>query len=112
MGHGAANGDAVAPACKGVRGRRRSADPRRPRGGKRAVHTLGAAQTELDDRSPVRGEADARRLGGDEGLEVQDGEQRALDELRLHEGAVHPHQRLAGECEVPSSIAQMSPWNR
>ena len=42
-------------------------------------------------------QADAGALGGDEGLEVEDGKQRALDELRLDERGVHAHQRLARE---------------
>ena len=51
--------------------------------------------------SPRGGEHDARRLGRDQRLEVDDVEQRRLDELRLQQRAPHAHQRLVGEDDRP-----------
>lgn len=58
-------------------------------GRERAVDALRAAQPELQHLVTLGGGADARGLGGDEGVEVEDVEQRGLDELALEQRPLH-----------------------
>src|SRR5215472_1549700 len=55
-----------------------AADISGPAGGKAAIHALGAAQTKFDHRLALRREADTRAFGGDEGLEVEEIQQRSF----------------------------------
>ena len=66
-----------------------------------AVDALGAPQAEVDHLVAARGEHHARRLGRDQRLEVDEVEQRRLDELRLQQRAPHAHERLVGEHHRP-----------
>ena len=62
-----------------------------------AVDPLGAPQPELDHRLPPGREHRARRLGGDEGLEVHDGEQRGLEQHAGDDRPADPDQGLVRE---------------
>ena len=61
----------------------RAADEGGPARGQRPVYPLGAAQPELQHRVVASRGADARRLGGHEGLEVDHVEERRLQDLAL-----------------------------
>ncbi len=99
VGHGPAHGDAEALPCQGVGGGSGPPDEGRAGGRQGAVHPLRPAQAELEKRAAVGRQPDAGSLGRDQGLEIDDGEQGALDELCLDQGRMHAHQRLAGEGE-------------
>ena len=82
--------DAVALAGGHVGGALHAADVGGAGGRQRAVLALGAAQPELQHRPAAGRLHDARRLGGDQGLEVDHVEQHALDQLRLGQARGHP----------------------
>ncbi len=94
---GALDGDAVELAGQHVRGGRAAADVRGARRRQPAVEALGAAQAELEHRLSPGGVADPGRLAGDQGLEVDDGQQRGLDQLGLQDRALHAQQGLVRE---------------
>lgn len=72
-------------------------DQRGARAVEARVRALGAAQAELHDQVALRGLADARRLGGDERLVVDDVEHRRLDELGLEDRGLDAQQGFVGE---------------
>ena len=95
---GAAHGNAEALARLHVRGRGAAADVGRAAGAERAVEALRPAQAELQHRlAGSRDVAEPRRLGRHQGLEVDDVEDRRLDELADEQGRLDPQQRLPGE---------------
>ena len=94
---GAAHRQPQQPARERVRGRVGAAHEGRARRRQPAVDTLRAPQPELDHLVAARGEPHARRLGRDQRLEVDEIEESRLDELGLHQGAAHAHERLVGE---------------
>ncbi len=98
---GALHRDPVQPAGEGVGGRLAAADVGGPRGSEPAVDPLGAAHPELDHRRPAGGVADARGLGGDERLEVEDREEGRLDQHARHHRAGDAQERLVGEEHRP-----------
>src|SRR5215467_11240827 len=55
---------------------------------------MRAPRTKFHDRAPRSGSGDARRLGGDQSLEVKNAEETGLDELRFGDGSGHTEQRL------------------
>jgi hypothetical protein len=85
------------------------AGPRRQQPGLGAVR---AAQAEVDQRPARRGEHAARRLAGDQRLQVHQVQHPALDQLRLAQRRAHAQQRLVGKNTVPSGIASTSPVKR
>ena len=101
VGHGAAHRDAVALPGGDVGGAVHAADVGGTGRRQRPVQPLGAAQPELVHAPAGRRLHHPRRLGGDQGLEVDHVEQQALQELRLGEARGHPQQRLAGEHRRP-----------
>ena len=98
VGVGAPHRDAEQLAGEHVRGRRAAADVGGARS-RRAPPSIPCARRSPNSStgSPFGGEADARRLGGDQGLEVDQVEQRRLQELSLEERAADPQQRLVRE---------------
>ena len=74
-----------------------AADHRRARAVDARVRPLRAAQAELQHRAALRRAAHAAGLGGDERLVVDEGEDRRLDQLRLHDRRAHAHERLVRE---------------
>src|SRR5262249_29208750 len=79
----AAHWDSKALPGERIRGGHAAANEGRAAGAQATIGPLRAPQPELDDRIALRGQADARGLGGDERLEVDDVEQRRLGELAL-----------------------------
>ena len=61
------------------------------------VGTLGAAQAELHQVVVAAGQADARGLGGYEGLVVEGVEDRGLEQLGLDQRALHLQDGLVRE---------------
>ena len=74
-----------------------AADVGGPRGRDAAVDALGPPQAELDHLVALGGQADARGLGGDERLEVDEVQERRLEQLALEQRPLHADQRLVGE---------------
>ena len=72
------------------------ADDGRTRRPHAAGRSLGAAQAELGDRCLGR-LADARRLRGDERLEVHAVQKRGFEHLAFHRGTNDAHDRLVRE---------------
>ncbi len=72
-----------------------------PGRGEPAVDPLGPPQAELQDGIVAGRQPQARRLGGDQRLEVDQVEQGRLQELGDEQGAAHPHQRLLAEDHRP-----------
>src|SRR6059058_400394 len=66
----AAHRNAIALACEQIRRPHATADVRSTRRTQTSIHTLGAAQTELDDCVIPRGVTDAGRFRGDETLKI------------------------------------------
>ena len=99
MGVGAAHRDVEEAAGEHVRRRAASADVGGAARGDRAVDALGPPQPELEHLVPaLPGRvADARRLGRDQGLEVDHVEEGRFDDLALEDRPDHPHQRLKRE---------------
>src|SRR5258707_3303227 len=60
----------------------------------RAIWTVGPSQSKLKNRCSLRGETNARGLGSDQCLEVDDVEQRRLQELALEQRSTNAHQRF------------------
>ena len=58
---------------------------------------MRAAETEIDQQLARRGEDAARRLGGDQRLEMQNVDEPGLDELRLRQRRGDAQDRFAGE---------------
>ncbi len=58
---------------------------------------MRAARAEVDDRSPLGGQHDARRLAGDDALEMDLVEHEGLDQLGLEDRGDHLHDRLVGK---------------
>ena len=96
---GAAHRDVEEPTGEHVRRGAAAADVGGTACGERAVDALGTPESELDHLvpAPAGRVADARRLGRDEGLEVDHVEQGGLDDLALENRPDHPHQRLEGK---------------
>ena len=80
-----------------VRGRRDAAHVGRARGAEAAVGALRPPQAEVDHLVAPRGEADPRGLGRDQRLEVDEVEERRLDELRVEDRPPHADEGLVGE---------------
>ena len=62
-----------------------------------AASALGASQAELGDGQTVSRQAHASGLGGDKRFEVHAVQKRRLDELAIHDGPHHTHERLMRE---------------
>ena len=62
-----------------------------------AAGALSTSQAELGDGQPVGSQAHPSGLGGDERFEVNAVQKRRLDELAIHDGAHHAHDRLVRE---------------
>ncbi len=105
---GAAHGNPEELAGEHVAGRRAATDKGGPRGGEGAVDPLCPPQAELKDRVGVGRFADPSRLGGDQGLEVDQVEQRRFQQLRFEDRSGNPQERLMG----PSATASMSQASR
>jgi hypothetical protein len=101
MGVGPLDRDAEQLPGEDVRGGIAAAHPGGPGRGERAVDPLRTAQAELAHVVLPRREADARRLGGDERLEIDQVEQRGLQELAEDDGAGHPEHGLLREHDRP-----------
>ena len=71
------------------------------RGAQPAVEALRPAQAELDDRVAACREPQPRRLRGDQRLEVDEVEQRGLDELGVQDRPAHADERLVREHDRP-----------
>ena len=91
---GAAHRNAEQLAGQHVGRGRAAADVRRAAGGQRAVDALCAAQAEFQHRVAVRCQTHARGLRGDQGLKIDQIQQRGLDDLALQDRPLHAHQRL------------------
>ena len=89
--------DSEHPAGENVGGGAAAADVGGPARGEGAVDALGAAQAELHHRIALGRDTDAGRLGRDQGLEVDDVEQRRLDELGGDDRSAHAHQGRRGK---------------
>ena len=94
MGMSPAQGDSEELAGEDVGGRGTSPDVGGAARGERAVDALGAAQSELQYRIPIRGGTDSGRFRGHQGLKVDHVEQRSLQQLTLQERAGYPEHRL------------------
>ena len=92
---GAKDGDAVTAPGKHVRRGRAAGNVARAGDGQTAIGTLGAAQAKLGDRTAIRRQHHACRLGGDERLEADDVEQRRLEQLALQRRTGDAHHGLA-----------------
>jgi len=68
-----------------------------PRGQQAGLGAVGPAQAEVDERLARAGQHHARGLGGDHGLEVQQVDQPALDQLRHRQRRGDPQDRLVGK---------------
>ncbi len=97
VGMGALDRDAVAHAGEDIRSGGASANVSGPGGRHGAVDALSAAQAEFENRFRRGGVANSCRLGRDQGLEIDDIEQRRFQDLALDDGAGHPYQRFVGE---------------
>ena len=62
-----------------------------------AAGSLGAAQAELGNGQAMSRQAHASGLSGDKRFEVHAVQERRLDELAIHDGAHHAHDRLMRE---------------
>src|SRR5207249_8481750 len=82
---------------EGVRRTDAAADERGARAEERGVEAVRAARPELDHALARRRLDHASRLGGDERLMVDGGEEERLDELPLDDRRAHLHQGLTGE---------------
>src|SRR5260370_29753003 len=60
----------------------------------RAIWTVGPSQSKLKNRCSLRGETNAGGLGSDQCLEVDDVEQRGLQELALEQRSTNAQQRF------------------
>ena len=100
MGMGARHCDAEHFAREHVGCRTAPADVRGARAVGTRVGTLRAAQPELQDLG-VRAGGEPCRRGRDEGLMIDDGEERRLDDLRLEDGRGHREDGLGGEDDRP-----------
>ena len=80
-----------------VRGRGDAAHVGRARGAEAAVGALRPPQAEVDHLVAPRGEADPGGLGRDQRLEVDEVEERRLDELRVEDRPPHADEGLVGE---------------
>src|SRR5260221_7172922 len=60
----------------------------------RAIRTVGPSQSKLKNRCSLRGETNARGLGSDQCLEVDDVKQRGLQELALEQRPTNAQQRF------------------
>ena len=69
----------------------------RARGAEAAVGALRPPQAEVDHLVAPGGEADPGGLGRDQRLEVDEVEERRLDELRVEDRPPHPDEGLVGE---------------
>ena len=78
-----------------------AADVGGPAAAQPAVGALGPAQAELHQLVAAAGQPDARRLGGDERLEVERVEHHRLEELRLDERSLHLQHGLVREDDGP-----------
>ena len=87
-------------AGENVRGRDAASEVGGAAGAESTVGTLRAAKSELEDGIALGGFADARCLGGDEGLEVDDVEEGGFDELALQNGSAHLQDGEVGEGEA------------
>ena len=84
-------------ACKHVAGRAAAAYYSRPCAVCTCVWALGAAKSELQHRTSVRGVNHAAGLGGYKGLVVDYIEQRSLHQLCLHDRGLYPDEGLIGK---------------
>jgi hypothetical protein len=75
MGVGASDGDTEALTGEDIRSGFASADEGGAAGREGTVGSLGAAESEFEDRLRAGGAADAAGLGGDERLEIDEIEQ-------------------------------------
>ena len=113
--HPAVGVRALAPGCRRACRPARSTSPSHPpdvggpAGGEPAVDPLRPPQAELQHRSSPRRQAQARRLGGDQRLEIDQVEQRASRGAGLRERPVSraPAARAA-KTTVPSGTASTS----
>ena len=92
----ARHGDVEQLARQHVRRGSAPAHDGRTAGPQTAARALRAPQAELRHGS-LRRQAHARSLRGDQRLEVHAVQKRRLDELAIHDGAGHAHQRLVRE---------------
>jgi len=90
----AANWNAEDLTSENIRGRSTPADVGCATCHQSAIGAVRPAQSEFDHGIVQRGETDAGGLGGDEGLEIDDVEQRRLDDLRLQQWPAHAQERL------------------
>ena len=84
-----------------VRGRGAATDVRGATGSERTVGALGPAQAEFEDGLPLRGDRHARGLGRDEGVEVDQAQQRGLEQLALDDRPAHADQGLVRKDHGP-----------
>ena len=101
VGHGPGGGDTEAAARDRGRRPRRAGDVRRPRHPQGRVGPVEAAQREVPHRPAGGGVDDPRRLARDQGLVVDDREQRGLDERRLDPPRGDPEKRDLGADHRP-----------
>ena len=73
---------------------------------------MGAAQAEIDQQLALGGEHHARRLGGNERLEVEEVHDPRFDELGCGNGAVMRTIGSLAKNSVPSGMAWTSPVKR
>ena len=97
MRHRAEDRDAVALAGKHRGGAGESGDVARSRRPEAGLGAVRAAQAEIDQRLARRRQHHARRLGGDQRLEMQNVDQARLHQLRLRQRRGHAQDRLVGE---------------
>ena len=96
----AEHGDAVELAREDVRRGGAACDVGGAGHGETAVRTLCATQAEVGDRTSLGGADDAGGLGGDERLEVDEVQQRGLEELAVDDGTLDADHGLAREGDV------------
>ena len=75
------------------------------RGEEAGLGAVRAAKAEIDEKLARRRQHHARRLGGDQRLEMEEIDQPRFDELRLRQRRGDPDDRLVGEEDRPSGMA-------
>ena len=112
MRHGAEQRDAPTHAGQHVGGAAEAGEVAGARRQQPGLGAVGAAQAEIHQQFARRRQPHARRLGGDQGLELQQVDEARLDQLRLRQRRDDAQDRLVGKNTVPSGMACTSPVKR
>src|SRR6516164_4560330 len=101
MRHGAEGWDAEIVLGQSCSCAGKASDIARARGHQPCFSAMRAAQAEIDQQLAGRGKHQARRLGCDEGLEVQDVDDPRFGQLRLRHRRRDAQDGLVGEKDTP-----------